>query len=78
MNYKNVYISGKITGNENYKAEFAKRATELKRMGFYPINPVKIYERLKIELGREPTYDEIMTKDIEELKNCEYINFLDG
>lgn len=71
-----VYISGKITGNENYKRQFEKREKELKSLGYYPINPVKIYERLKVCLGREPSRDEIMAEDIRKLKQCDYINHL--
>ena len=73
-----VYISGKITGNKNYKSQFEKREKDLKSLGYYPVNPVKIYERLKWQLGREPNRDEIMAADIKELKKCEYINFLDN
>ncbi len=72
-----VYISGKITGNENYVKDFENRARQLKSLGYYPVNPVRIYERLKAQLGREPTRQEIMDEDIRELKNCDYINFLD-
>ena len=43
-----VYISGKITGNANYIKEFENRAKQLKSLGYYPINPVRIYERLKV------------------------------
>lgn len=73
-----VYISGKITGNPNYKSQFEKREKDLKSLGYYPINPVKIYERLKWRIGREPTRREIMDEDIKELKKCDYINHLDN
>lgn len=71
-----VYISGKITGNENYRSQFEKREKELKALGYIPVNPVRIYDRLKCRIGREPSRDEIMAEDIRELKKCEYINFL--
>ena len=73
-----VYISGKITDNENYVKDFENRARQLKSLGYYPVNPVWIYERLKAQLGREPTRREIMNEDIRELKKCDYINFLDN
>lgn len=31
-----VYIAGKITGNENYKAEFARRRKSCGRWGISP------------------------------------------
>ena len=34
-----VYISGKITGNENHKADFAGAETFLREKGFNVINP---------------------------------------
>ena len=73
-----VYISGQITGNKNFVKEFEKREKELKSLGYFPVNPVAIYSRLKISLGREPTYREIMDEDIRVLKRCDYINFLDN
>lgn len=76
MNY--VYISGKITDNENYAAQFEKREKELKTLGYLPVNPVRIRERLKFKLGREPDYQEIINENISELKKCDYINFLNN
>ena len=73
-----VYISGRITGNDNYKHDFKRRARELKYLGYHPVNPVNIYKQLKKELGREPTRDEIMDADIAKLKTCDAINFLTG
>lgn len=35
-----VYIAGKITGNENYKAEFAEAEKKLRTLGHIPLNPV--------------------------------------
>ena len=34
-----VYISGKITGNENYREEFAKAQAELEKDGHIVLNP---------------------------------------
>ena len=36
-----VYISGKITGNENYLEEFSKAEKELKYCGYDVVNPAK-------------------------------------
>ena len=32
-----VYISGRITGNENYVKDFENRARQLKSLGYYPV-----------------------------------------
>lgn len=41
-NYKNretVYISGKITGDENYRTKFAKAAARLRDLNYEVLNP---------------------------------------
>lgn len=37
-----VYISGKITGNKNYEAEFNEAEIKLREMGFKVFNPASI------------------------------------
>lgn len=39
-----IYISGKITGNPDYKADFEKAEKTLREKGFNAINPCKIGE----------------------------------
>lgn len=39
-----VYISGKITGNKNYEAEFNEAEIKLREMGFKVFNPASIKE----------------------------------
>ncbi len=34
-----IYIAGKITGNENYREEFAKAQAELQKNGHIVLNP---------------------------------------
>lgn len=36
---KKIYISGKITDNANYKADFEAAELALKIAGFQPVNP---------------------------------------
>lgn len=74
--YMRVFISGAITGIEDYKEQFAKREKELKEMGYYPVNPVKIGERLKSQLRREPSYEEYLEEDLKILSDCDAINHL--
>ena len=42
-----VYIAGKITGNENYKAEFAEAEKKLRALGHIPLNPAVLPEGLE-------------------------------
>lgn len=39
-----VYIAGKITGNPNYKAEFAEAEKKLKEKGYIVLNPAVLPE----------------------------------
>ena len=39
-----VYLSGKITNNENYKKEFASAELFLRQMGYIVINPAELEE----------------------------------
>lgn len=39
-----IYISGKITGDDNYKAKFAEVEKTLSEKGFNVINPCKVGE----------------------------------
>jgi hypothetical protein len=41
---KVIYLSGRISGNENYKQEFALAEEFLKPLGFYVINPAELDE----------------------------------
>ena len=71
-----VFISGKITGNPNYREQFKKRAKDLELLGYTVYDPCSIGDHLKEELGREPTYDEYMQRDLKYLDNADAINFL--
>lgn len=73
-----VFISGKITGNPNYRQEFAAKAKELSEFGYTPYDPCIIGDRLKEELGREPTYEEYMQRDFKVLQDVDAISFLDN
>ena len=73
-----VFISGGITGVENYRGKFLKREKQLKQLGHRVCNPVTVGERLKATLGREPTYDEYLAEDLKCLEKCDAINHLDG
>lgn len=38
-NIKTIYLSGKITGEENYKEKFAEAESKLTEMGYKVVNP---------------------------------------
>ena len=52
---KIVYLSGSITGNENYKTEFACAELFLRQMGYIVINPAELDE-----IVEGLTYEQIM------------------
>jgi hypothetical protein len=41
---KIIYLSGKITGNENYKKDFKCAENFLKQMGYIVVNPAELEE----------------------------------
>lgn len=63
-----VYISGKITGNKNYEAEFNEAEIKLRKMGFKVFNPASIKE--------DWTYEQYMKCDLKHLLECDWIYFL--
>lgn len=53
-----IYISGKITGNDNYKEDFANAEIWLKKQGFGAINPANLNNEFP-----ELTYEQYMAVD---------------
>ena len=68
-----VYISGKITNNENYKNDFLKAECWLKLNDYTPINPAKLDEALS-----KLTYQQLMAIDYKLIELCDAIFMLDG
>lgn len=68
-----VYISGKITNNENYKNDFLKAECWLKLNDYTPINPVKVCEMLP-----NLAYNKYMAIDYKLIDLCDAIFMLDG
>lgn len=66
-----VYISGAITGNDNYKEDFARAERELSAAGHEVINPVKLEDILP-----QLTYEEYMKLDLALLDVCDAIFML--
>lgn len=44
-----VYIAGKITGNENYKAQFESAARQIEALGHIVLNPALLPEGMTAE-----------------------------
>lgn len=66
-----VYISGAITGVENYQEIFSEAEKKLENLGFEVINPARI--------GIEGlTWEEYMEIDLVLMKNCGYMYQLPG
>lgn len=76
---KTIYISGKITGTDNYKERFAKAEAELEAKGFVVFNPVRAGKRLEKLLAPEvPTWIQYMKQAIASMMNADCIYMLKG
>lgn len=73
-----VYLSGPITGKDNYEKAFAEAEKILKESGYEVINPVSEAKHLKLVLCREPTYEEYMKHDLHALLQADGITMLEG
>ena len=69
---KKIYISGKITNNANYKADFEAAGLALKIAGFQPVNPAEE------QLPGGATWADYMRHDIKLLCDCDAIYMLKG
>lgn len=71
-----VYLSGAITGNDNWREEFELAHHRVARAGFAVINPALIGDQLEKALGRRPDYTEYMRADLVQLMQCDLIFFV--
>ena len=69
-----VYISGPITGQNNYRERFAAAEEILKKAGYEPINPAEELAEMPVNT----THDEYMERAIALLAMCEGIYMLEG
>lgn len=69
------YISGPITGNPDYKKQFAWATRQLTRLGYDVINPAALNQVVPIE---ELTYETIMEIDMLLLSKADYLIQLPG
>lgn len=76
---KTIYISGKITGTEDYEDRFGKAEMELRSRGFNVLNPVKAGKWLERYLApKSPTWVEYMKQDIKAMMLADCIYMLKG
>jgi len=68
---KKIYLSGKITGIEDEAIElFAKAETEVRKMGFEPVNP------LSLNHNHDKSWQSYLRVDIQALCDCDIIFLL--
>ncbi len=72
-----VYLSGPITNNPNYEADFAKAEEKLKALGYSVRNPLSVEKKLQ-SVYREPSYEDYLKEDLHLLLDCDGIYFLEG
>lgn len=70
-----VYISGKITGTDDYEERFAKAEKKLSREGFIPVNPLDIPVNCN---NGKPSWSDYMREDIKRLVDCDIIYMMKG
>lgn len=59
-----IYLSGAITGNPNYKKEFARAACRLRKNGCRVVNPAAY------PVHKNWTWEDYMRRDIKFLMKC--------
>lgn len=69
------YLSGPITGNRDYRRQFAEAAAALKELGYNVINPAAIDDAIPVECM---SYEAIMRIDLELLTTADYLVQLPG
>ena len=69
-----IYISGAITGADNYMERFAKAEKELTEKGWSVVNPAKVNAQLPIDT----TYEEYMRMCFCMLDMCDGIYMIKG
>ena len=69
-----IYISGAITGTDDYMERFAKAEKELTEQGYSVVNPAKV----NAQLPEDTTYEEYMKMCFCMLDICIAIYMLNG
>ncbi len=74
IKYMRVYISGPITGTDDYMERFKTVESQLIQEGYTVVNPAAIMEHMP----PDTEYEEYMKLSIELLKMCDYIYMMSG
>ena len=69
-----IYISGAISGTDDYMERFANAEKELTENGYSVINPAKV----NAQLPEDTTYEEYMKMSILMLDMCDSVYMLKG
>lgn len=69
-----IYISGAITGTDDYMERFAKAEKELTEQGYSVVNPAKV----NAQLPEDTAYEEYMKMSFCMLDMCDSIYMLKG
>ena len=69
-----IYISGPITGTNDYMERFEKAEKELTEQGYSVVNPAKV----NAQLPEDTSYEEYMKMSFCMLDMCDYICMLKG
>ena len=69
-----IYISGKITGTDDYMQRFERSQKELEKEGHSVINPAEVNSKLP----KDTTYEEYMKMSLTMLDMCKGIYMLEG
>ena len=70
---RKIYISGKISGTDDYLERFAVAEKELSEQGYEVVNPA--YEGTKL---KDASYEDYMELSFQLLKDCDIIYMLKG
>lgn len=76
-----IYLSGPITGHDNWKDIFNAKAAELSE-DYKVVNPVDVGEGLEAEFAAaglgSPRYEDYIRRDLHRLLDCDAIFMLPG
>ena len=67
-----IYISGAITGTDDYMERFARAEKELEEQGYSVVNPAKV----NAQLPKDTSYEEYMKMSLCMLDMCDSIYML--
>jgi hypothetical protein len=69
-----IYISGAITGTDDYMERFGMAEKKLTERGYSVVNPAKV----NFQLPEDTTYEQYMKMSLVMLSMCDAIYMLDG